>query len=367
LLPNPSANTVSLLAEGRAPSDELNGILVFAIVGAAFLVIIVAVWKSRIAWRLKLSWPLFLAGAVYLVGFAMLASATLRRTVLALFSSSHAWLDRLSMVLDPGHVVAYAAFTITVVMAWREKAGVLWLALALLAYGYALELLQELIPGREYGLGDVTANGLGIAIGLIGVRLFNLGAAIRNGRMLHRGHERSPTEGERLATPHVATLVPIRQSRLDDPPGRGGDQHRQHLAGRHRGTSLRPSRQPDLHAVLGTLRLHLLVGVLVTVLGCYTLHTRKSRRGPRARAAAPQSRIGCSQHRHRKHFSSPCCYARERWAMRVHSPTSTPELFPLLGNPGVGARGPRHNVFSARRRAHTRTKGGVLPSSGSRS
>ena len=156
----------------------------FAIVGAAFVVLIVAAWKSRIALRLKVSWPLFLVGAVYLVGFAMLASATLRRTVLALFSTSPAWLDRLSTVLDPGHAVAYAAFTIIVVMAWREKAGVLWLALALLAYGYALELLQDLIPGRQYGLGDVTANGLGIAIGLIGVRLFNLRAGMRNGRTL---------------------------------------------------------------------------------------------------------------------------------------------------------------------------------------
>ena len=79
LLPSRTESRFSFLGEGRAIGDELNGVLVFAIVGVMLVVLVVAAWKSRLAWRLKMSWPLFLAGAVYLVGFAMLVSATLRR------------------------------------------------------------------------------------------------------------------------------------------------------------------------------------------------------------------------------------------------------------------------------------------------
>jgi VanZ family protein len=181
LLPSEVEDRIPLLAE----RDELNGVLVFAIVVAVVVALVVAAWKSRIAWRLKMSSPLFLVGAVYLGGLAMLASAPLRATVLGLFSTSPAWLDHLSTLVDGGHVAAYAAFMIIVVMAWREKVGPLWLALALFAYGYGLELLQELVPGRQYQLSDIGANGLGIAIGLIGAHLFDLRAAMRKGRTVH--------------------------------------------------------------------------------------------------------------------------------------------------------------------------------------
>ena len=181
LLPGKAEDHIPLLAE----RDELNGVFVFAIVVAMVAALVVAAWKSRIAWRLKMSWPVFLVGAVYLGGLAMLASAMLRGTVFGLFSTSPAWLDRLSTFLDGGHAVTYAAFMIIVVMAWHEKVGPLRLALALFAFGYGLELLQELVPGREYQLSDVAANGLGIAIGLIGAYLFDLRAAMRKGRTVY--------------------------------------------------------------------------------------------------------------------------------------------------------------------------------------
>jgi hypothetical protein len=181
LLPSGTERRFSLLGEGRALGDELNGVLVFAIVGVVLVVLIVAGWKSRLAWRLKMSWPLFLAGAVYLIGLTMLVSATLRQKVLGLFSTSPSWLEG----LDAEHAVVYAAFTIIVVMAWRGKVAVLWLALGLFAYGYVLELGQELVPGRDYRLGDVAANGLGIAVGLIGILLFDLRAGRRRGGAAH--------------------------------------------------------------------------------------------------------------------------------------------------------------------------------------
>lgn len=284
LLPNPTTTTAALLGEGRAIGDELNGILVFAIVGVMLVVLIVAAWKSRLASRFKMSWPLFLIATVYLVGFAMLVSATLRRTVLALFSTSPAWLDRLSILMDAGHVVAYAALMIAVAMAWRDKVGVWWLALALLAYGYALELVQELVPGREYGLSDVAANGLGIVIGLLGVRLFDLRANMPKGRTAHVA-----TSDRQPSVRGSSRLASRRSSRS----GKVG------LVTLLIGVAI--SIVSVLLGAVAELRFGQVVsqiftqfsapyaftfwvGVLVTALGGYTLHTRRSRRGARVRS-----------------------------------------------------------------------------------
>jgi hypothetical protein len=276
LLPSRTESRFSLLGEGRAIGDELNGVVVFAIVGVMLAVLIVAGWKSRLAWRLKMSWPLFLAGAVYLIGFALLVSATLREKVLALFATSPAWLEG----LDAEHAVVYAAFTIIVVMAWRGKVSILWLALALFAYGYALELGQELAPGREYRLGDVAANGLGIAIGLIGILLFDLLAEVRKGRTAHGGRHRSARSSSRI------------QSRRSSTSGKAG------FATLLVGVAL--SLVSVLLGAMAEFRFgqvvsqitHLSapyavtfwIGVLVTALGGYALHARRARRGARVRS-----------------------------------------------------------------------------------
>jgi hypothetical protein len=284
LLPNPSRKTAAFLDEGRAIGEELNGVLVFAIVGAMVVALVVAAWKSRIASRLKVSWPLFLVGAVYLAGFAMLASATLRRTVLGLFSTSPAWLDRLSTFLDGGHAVAYAAFLIIVVMAWHDKLGPFWLALVLFAYGYALELLQQLVPAREYGLGDIVGNSLGIAIGLIGIHLFDLRAAMTKARTVR------VAASDRQRHVRGSSHLPSRRSSRS---GKGG------LVTLLVGLAI--SIVSILLGVITELRFGRVasqiftqfsapyvftfwIGVLVTVLGGYTLHTRKSRRGARVRS-----------------------------------------------------------------------------------
>jgi hypothetical protein len=281
LLPNPTANTGSLLAEGRAIGDELNGVLVFAIVGVTLVVLIVAAWKSRLAWRFKMSWPLFLAGAACLVGFAMLVSATLRRTVLALFSTSPAWFDQLATFLDGEHAVAYAAFTIIVVMAWREKVGVLWLALALFAYGFALELGQELVPGREYGLGDLAANGLGIAIGLIGVSLFDLrkGPTIQATTGRHQSARSSPRTGSRCSSRYskvglTTLLVGVAISIVSILLGAMAE----FRFGQVVSQIFTQFSAPYAYTFW--------IGVLVTALGWYTLRTRRGRRGARVRSTS---------------------------------------------------------------------------------
>jgi VanZ family protein len=279
LLPSETERRFSFLGEGRAIGDELNGVLVLAIVGVMLVVLIVAGWKSRLAWRLKMSWPLFLAGVLYLIGFAMLVSATLRQKALALFSTPPAWLER----LDAEHAVAYAAFTIIVVMAWRGKARILWLALALFAYGYALELGQELVPGRDYRLSDVAANGLGIAIGLIGIFLFDLRADMRK---IHPAHV-AASDRRRSARGSSRNL-----SRRSSRSGNVG------LVTLLAGIAI--SIVSVLLGAMAEIRFGQVVsqvthfsapyaftfwiGVLVTALGCYALHTRRSRRGGRVRA-----------------------------------------------------------------------------------
>jgi VanZ family protein len=284
LVPRPDANMAALLGEGRVIRDELNSVLLFAIVGAMVVALAVAAWKSRIAWRLKRSWSLVLVGAVSLAGLAILASATLRGTVLGRFSTWPAWLDRLSTFLDGGHIVAYAAFTIIVVMAWREKVGTFWLALALFAYSYGLELLQDLVPAREYRLGDIVANCLGIAIGLIGVRLLDLRAAMRKGRTVQ------VTASDRQRSGQGSLRLSSRRS------SRSGKSGLVTLL-----VGLAISIVSILLGAIAELRFGRVasqiftqfsapyaftfwVGVLVTVLGGYTLHARRSRRGARVRS-----------------------------------------------------------------------------------
>jgi uncharacterized membrane protein YidH (DUF202 family) len=287
LVPNPDANMATLLGEGRAIRDELNSVLLFAVVAvmvvALVVALVIAAWKSRIAWRLKTTWSLVLVGAVYLAGLAILASATLRGTILGLFSTSPAWLDRLSTFLDGGHVVAYAAFMIIVAMAWREKVGTFWLALALFAYGYGLELLQDLVPARESRLGDIVANCLGIAIGVIGVRLLDLRAAMRKGRTVqvtasdrrrsgqgswHLSSRRSYRSGKAgLMTLLVGLAISIVSILLG---------------------AIAELRFGQVASQIFTqfsapYAVTFWVGVLVTVLGGYTLHSR-SRRGARVRS-----------------------------------------------------------------------------------
>ncbi|RZJ00074.1 MAG: VanZ family protein [Rubrivivax sp.] len=66
------------------------------------------------------------------------------------------------------HALAFAALAFTCVWAqWRQPRQWIWLALALLAYGMGIEVAQGFLPPREADAGDVLADGLGIALGLL--------------------------------------------------------------------------------------------------------------------------------------------------------------------------------------------------------
>ena len=63
------------------------------------------------------------------------------------------------------HALAFAALAFSGRFAWTRRP---WpLAIALLAYGGAIELLQMHIPNRDGDWHDLLADGVGIALGLL--------------------------------------------------------------------------------------------------------------------------------------------------------------------------------------------------------
>lgn len=65
------------------------------------------------------------------------------------------------------HMAAYAALTVPGIFGFQSRRSVLFIAAGLLALGCILEIAQTMIPGRNASIFDASANGLGIALGLI--------------------------------------------------------------------------------------------------------------------------------------------------------------------------------------------------------
>jgi VanZ family protein len=64
------------------------------------------------------------------------------------------------------HLLAFGALSACAVFGWRGQRAALWAVLAaLLAFGGAIELLQQLVPNREAEWADLLADAAGIALG----------------------------------------------------------------------------------------------------------------------------------------------------------------------------------------------------------
>jgi len=63
------------------------------------------------------------------------------------------------------HCGAYTLLAGIPVLGFAQARGVLW-ALALMPVGVVLEFLQNVVPGRSFELGDITANTLGVLAGI---------------------------------------------------------------------------------------------------------------------------------------------------------------------------------------------------------
>lgn len=64
------------------------------------------------------------------------------------------------------HFAAFMALGAIGAVAFPGRRSMVWLAIALFAFGCLLEGLQFFVPSRQATLGDVIANSLGIAVGL---------------------------------------------------------------------------------------------------------------------------------------------------------------------------------------------------------
>ncbi len=73
------------------------------------------------------------------------------------------------------HLAAFGALAWVAGQAFGRAPAVAWrIALALLAYGVFIELVQGQIPGREASAWDVLADALGIGLGLLGARALSV-------------------------------------------------------------------------------------------------------------------------------------------------------------------------------------------------
>ena len=68
------------------------------------------------------------------------------------------------------HVLAYAALAVCGALGFQQRRPVLTASTGLIVLGCVLELAQVYVPGRSPGLGDVAANVIGIALGLVMAR-----------------------------------------------------------------------------------------------------------------------------------------------------------------------------------------------------
>ena len=64
------------------------------------------------------------------------------------------------------HLMAFIQLTVVSRLAWPELSRV-WIALGVMSFGVVIEVTQAQLPYREFALLDLTADGAGIAIGLL--------------------------------------------------------------------------------------------------------------------------------------------------------------------------------------------------------
>jgi hypothetical protein len=62
---------------------------------------------------------------------------------------------------DVRHIMSYFSFAMVAAIAWRGRVRLSILGMLLMAYGFGLELVQELVPTRNFGMKDLVSNGLG--------------------------------------------------------------------------------------------------------------------------------------------------------------------------------------------------------------
>lgn len=167
-------------------------------------------WRRRHLWISRLSWPL--------VGYMLVCGIAL--AILVLISQPSRTLARLGLPelrgvvdeFDIRHMISYFGFAVIAATAWRGRVSLPVLGVLLMGYGYCLELMQELVPSRNFRIKDLVSNGLGILLGLCWVYLYDslFGA---HGTRLSR---RRPSRRRRRALVRPGDVRAGMQTRLDE-------------------------------------------------------------------------------------------------------------------------------------------------------
>jgi hypothetical protein len=225
----PSSLAVGLgIGAGSGPAKQVvNEALGYLAAAIAAALLIVIPWRLRLAKRLGVSWPLFLCALGYVVGVAYLASEDLRRATYELIVYDLPdWPKQAFGEIDPLHVAGYAGLGLLAGLAWRERLHPVPTGGVVLAFGLLLEILQDLVPGREPTPRDLTSNALGVLIGYVGIGLLALlsagpGPDHRSGR--GRGRDGRGRSGARRRRHRGAGAEAPRRTSRRSGAGRGSE------------------------------------------------------------------------------------------------------------------------------------------------
>ena len=140
--------------------------------GVAAVMLILMAWRHRRDWRSRLSRALVAWLLVCLGGLALLV--LLSQPPWVLRRHGLLWFAEFARDFDMRHMVAYVGFAVVAALAWRDRLSLPVIGLLLMAYGFVLELAQELVPTRNFRIKDLVSNALGVSLGLSWVYLYDL-------------------------------------------------------------------------------------------------------------------------------------------------------------------------------------------------
>jgi hypothetical protein len=128
-------------------------------------------WRRRHLWISRLSLPLVGYVIICGIGLAMLVLISQPPRYLARFGLGE--LRGVAQDFDIRHTISYFGFAVIAAIAWRGRLSLPAIGALLMAYGFCLELVQELIPTRNFRVKDLVSNGLGILLGLCWTYLYD--------------------------------------------------------------------------------------------------------------------------------------------------------------------------------------------------
>jgi hypothetical protein len=159
-------------------------------------------WRRRHVWMSRLSLPLIAYLILCGIGLAMLV--LMGRPGRYLRGVGLGELRHIATEFDVRHMIFYFGFAVVAAIAWRRRISLPLLGLLLMAFGFWLELAQELVPTRNFRIKDLVSNGLGILGGLCWVYLYDSLVGVRGTVLSRRAGSRRRRTRARRHDAHAA-------------------------------------------------------------------------------------------------------------------------------------------------------------------